>query len=249
MSTNLIIKEQPPFIRITLNRPEFGNSYDHTTAIELAKIFDDVSKRRDLQGVILEGNGSHFCTGADLHWMAKAIALSEEENIKDMEVIKRLYQKILSLPIPLIIMAKGKIRGGGLGLTACGDIVIAEEKTTFSLSEAKLGLIPGIITPILESKIGRSRLGELSLTAREFTTNEALSYGLIHHSIPDAKVEDVLHSTLSQLKENSHASLVKIKESLGPLYQEESFQKHLLFSAKMRSGEDFKERIKKFKRS
>jgi methylglutaconyl-CoA hydratase len=243
MNPEVIVKEDLPFIWITLNRPHCGNAYDFNTATSLVKIFQELKKRDDLHGVILTGTGSHFCTGADLQWMSKASSLSLEENLKDMAIIKSLYQEILTLSIPLIVMAKGKIRGGGVGLVAAADIVLGLNDATFSLSEARLGLIPGIITPILVDKIGRSRFIEMAISGREIDTLEAQRIGLIHQILRAENIDRALQETLSRLKDCSRKSLLEIKESVGSVYKEELFETFWKKSATFRAGEEFIKRV------
>jgi len=248
MNSSIIVEDHTWFARVILNRPQYGNAYDDCTAVELTSVIEKLSLRQDICAVVMEGKGTHFCTGADLNWMRKSHELSQEDNINEMNVIKQMYQTLLSLPVPLIVVATGKIRGGGVGLVACGDIVIASEKTTFALTEAKWGLIPGIITPILEARIGQSRFLELALTAREISTKEAREFGLIHFSVADEKLNESLHWVLGLLKENSRQSLMTIKKSIVSIYNEESFKKLQTLSAKMRASEDFKMRAKKLKK-
>jgi methylglutaconyl-CoA hydratase len=244
MNNEVLVEEDYPFIRITLNRPNYGNAYNFQTASSLIEIFKNIKKSENIYGVVIAGAGPHLCTGADLHWMSEAAALSHEENLKDMAIIKGLYEEILTLSIPVIVVAKGKVRGGGVGLVAAADIVLSASDTTFALTEARLGLIPGIISPILIAKIGRSRFLEMAISGREISVIEAHALGLVHQIIEPEKIEEALKETLAGIRKSSRRSLIEIKKSLGSIYHEETFDAFFRSSAQLRTTEEFRERYK-----
>lgn len=217
---------------IKLNRPEKSNSYDRQMAEEIRDAFLG-AQLSEAKLVLLTSAGEQFCAGADLSWMS-------EENA-DMSIIKEMYEAVLALEIPLIGLVQGATRGGGMGLVACCDIVFCEPSANFSLSEAKWGLIPGIITPIVIQKIGPSQFLELAISARIFHYEEALAMHLVHH--PAQNLEEML----KQIKQHSLNSTKMIKKIVREDFLSyQSLYKMLKFSNEMRSSADFKSRIKSF---
>ena len=100
-----------------------------------------------LRAIVLAGNGKAFCAGADVGWMAKAIAYSRQENLSDAEDLARLMERLDTLPVPVIGRVQGSALGGGVGLAAICDIVIAADDAVFGLTEVKLGILPAVGAP------------------------------------------------------------------------------------------------------
>ena len=169
-------------LTLTLNRPEKANSYDGAMVRALT------AELRSLTGVrlvVLRGAGKNFCGGADLDWMAQGGCLSDAENVQDMRCILEMYQTLLSVTQPILVYVQGKVRGGGLGLVSCADYAIAEDAADFALSEVRWGLVPGIITPLLERRLGVPAVEELA-QGRVFGAPGALALGLIQQVGGDA---------------------------------------------------------------
>lgn len=163
---------------ITLNRPELGNALTESMILELSDTFINVPKNSKL--LTISAKGKHFCAGADLDWMRHAKDLSEAENMASAQNLFNMYLSLYRCPVPVISYVHGAVMGGALGIVACSDIVIAQDNAFFSLSEAKLGLVPATISPFVILKLGYSQFLALSLQARRFTAQEALTYGLVH---------------------------------------------------------------------
>ena len=203
MAIDFEIKEN--IAMITLNRPNHGNSYNLDAIKEFIHIFTELKKYKQINVVLLKGTGKNFCTGADLSWLQKA-------EKSDYKLLLKMYQLMNQCELPIIASVQGKVLGGGVGLTAVNDIVLAHYDTTFTLSEAKWGLVPGIISPLVARKIGYSRFIYYSLTGKEVSSTEALQDGLIHFSGTPKQVEEFLQESLQNLQRNSLASLKSIKK-------------------------------------
>ena len=129
----------------------------------------------ELRAAVLSGAGAVFCAGADLEWMSKMAAYSQEDNIRDATAAASMFSAWDSLPVPVIARVHGAAIGGGAGLAAVADIVVASSDATFGFTEVKLGLLPAIIAPYVLAKIGRSAARELFLTGRRFTAEQRRS--------------------------------------------------------------------------
>ena len=130
-----------------------------------------------------------FCAGADLGWMMKAVAYTRQDNLRDAEDLARMLELLDSLPVPLIGRVHGAALGGGVGLVAVCDIVVAADDTVFAFSEAKLGILPAVISPYVLAKIGASAARELFLTAARFDAPRAREIGLVHRVAPLATLD------------------------------------------------------------
>lgn len=185
---------------LTLNRPELRNAMDAETIQELRKHFESLSKENDLRVLILRGAGDFFCAGGDLNWMKSSREKSKKENEEDARELGRMIRALDECPFPVITLVQGGAFGGGVGLVAASDIVIAEESAIFSLSEVKLGLIPATIGPLVMRKIGLSEARRLYLTGLRFDAHEAKKIHLIHEVVKNHEELSIkLNSYLKEL--------------------------------------------------
>src|SRR5262245_11574130 len=177
---------------LVLNRPDVRNAFNEHVIAELAAWANDVRERASRGGVrvvVLSGAGKTFCAGADVTWMAKTIAYSEEENLRDATAASQMFGAIDELPVPVVGRIHGAALGGGAGLAAVCDIVVADELATFGFTEVKLGILPAVISPFAVAKIGVSAARELFLTGARFTATRAKEIGLVHAVVPVQELE------------------------------------------------------------
>ena len=177
---SVLIEHDGPVLRLTLNRPEVRNAFDEEVIQTLSAAAFHASEDRTIRAIVLAGNGKAFCAGADIGWMAKAIAYSRQENLSDAEDLARLLERLDTLPVPVIGRIQGSALGGGVGLAAICDIAIAAEDAVFALSEVKLGILPAVVAPYVLRKIGISAARELFLTGARFDAARAREMGLVH---------------------------------------------------------------------
>ena len=186
----LAIQSDGDIIRITLNRPERRNAFDGCMVTELSEAFEELAREEALRGIVLAGAGPVFCSGADIQWLHSSTPVSEAQARDDARHLSRMFRAIDESPCPVIARVHGPAFGGGLGLMAVCDVVVAAEEATFSLSEARLGLIPAIITPFLLRKTGESFLRRYCLTGETFSASTAQRFGLIHDAVPQSDLDD-----------------------------------------------------------
>jgi methylglutaconyl-CoA hydratase len=170
-------------LRITLSRPELRNAFDAALIHGLTEVFSTVSD--DVRAVVLAGEGPSFSAGADVEWMRAAVELSYEQNVADARRLRKMLETIDSCPAPVIARVQGHALGGGCGLAACSDIVVAAPDTQFAFSEVKLGIIPAVISPFALAKIGASAARRYFVTGERFDAETALRIGLIHEIAED----------------------------------------------------------------
>lgn len=188
--TTLAIESDGNIARVTLNRPERRNAFDGLMVTELRKAFEDLAQEPSLRGIVLAGAGPVFCAGADIQWLKSESPVSEAQARDDAHLLTRMFRAIDECPCPVIARVQGPAFGGGLGLMAVCDIVVAAEDATFSLSETRLGLIPAVIAPFLLRKAGESFLRRYCLTGETFCTSVAHRFGLVHDVVPQSDLDD-----------------------------------------------------------
>src|ERR1700687_3551862 len=180
MTASLAIERQGPVGLITLNRPERHNAFDDALIAELTEALRSMEAEDGIRVVVLSGAGKSFSAGADLHWMKRMAGFSMDENRRDAMGLAALMRTLAHLRKPTIARVQGAAYGGGVGLVACCDIAVATQSATFALSEAKLGLIPAVISPYVIAAIGERAAHRYFLTAERFEAAEAWRLGLVH---------------------------------------------------------------------
>jgi methylglutaconyl-CoA hydratase len=207
---NLLIEQTGAVVRVTLNRPEVRNAFNEEVIAELTAWAGSVPES-GARVAILAGAGKAFCAGADLTWMARMIEYSREENERDALAMAAMFAALDRLPIPLIGRVHGAALGGGAGLAAVCDIVVAADDSVFGFTEAKLGILPAVISPFAVSKIGVSAARELFLTASRFPAARARGLGLVHVVVPEAALDSAVDSYASELLTSAPGAIAGAK--------------------------------------
>lgn len=210
----ILVSQDGPVVRITLNRPQVHNAFNEAMVQELRQAFEAVCREQELRVVILTGQGKSFCAGADLNWMRKVKDYSFEDNLKESRSLAELMYAIYALPLPTIARVNGAAIGGGAGLLAACDLVIAAQTAKFSLSEVKLGLVPAVISPYVIRRVGESACREFFLTGERLTAEKALQFGLINKVVPLEELNQAVDGQVAQLLTSGPKALSTCKEIL-----------------------------------
>lgn len=226
---------------ITFNRPEKRNAFNAEFIKTLISALKKVEKEDTIRVLVIKANGDHFCAGADLTWMQQA------EGDSLLELLNRLK----AFSKPTLALIQGAVMGGGLGIIACCDIVLAEENAFFCFSEAKLGLVPAIIAPFILSVVPLHFAKAYMLTAERFTTVTSAKMGLTHEVYPTFEmVEDRAVTIINELLMNGPEALKLIKLLLGQLATEYNKEKveqlTLSIFSKMHTSSEGKEGVNAF---
>lgn len=191
----LRIERDDDVLRVTLARPETRNAFDAALISEISEAFVDVGTCR---AVVLAGDGPSFCAGADVDWMRASADLDLDANVADANALRRMFESIDRCPAPVVALVQGHALGGGIGLVACSDIVIADPRAVFAFSEVKLGIIPAVISPYALRKIGESAARRYFVTGERFDAASALRIGLVHEVVDD--LDAALARVLGELR-------------------------------------------------
>ncbi|HVO14687.1 MAG TPA: enoyl-CoA hydratase-related protein [Alphaproteobacteria bacterium] len=175
--------------RVLLDRPEVHNAFDDALIAELTKTFQALDGDGRVRVVVLTGAGKSFSAGGDLNWMKRMAGYSMAENVRDAEGLGALMASLDRLAKPTLGLVNGAAYGGGVGLVACCDIVIAASTAKFCLSEVKLGLIPAVISPYVVRAMGARAARRYFLTAEVFDAEDARRLGLAHEVVAPEDVE------------------------------------------------------------
>lgn len=198
-----------PVARITMVREDVYNAMNIQMITELISAFDWIRERSVgergslsdpngdsyLRVIVLSGAGKHFCAGADINMMRDAGAKSDAENRADSERLDRLFNSLWAHPCFTIGLVQGVALGGGAGLIACLDHVIASNNAKIALSEGKLGILPAVIGPYVHRKVGSAEFRRLAMLAGRIGAEEALRIGLVNQI--DGSEDSVIAEVLS----------------------------------------------------
>jgi methylglutaconyl-CoA hydratase len=176
-------------VRVSLNRPAVRNAFQPELIGALHEAFAMLGTDEGVRAIALSGNGKVFCGGADIGWMRASLDLSAEENLRDAERMSEMFRAIDRCPKPVIGRVHGAALGGGAGLTAVCDVVVASDESVFGFTETKLGIIPAVISPFVLAKIGMSAARALFLSGERFDAQRAQQIGLVHYIVPFEQLE------------------------------------------------------------
>jgi methylglutaconyl-CoA hydratase len=165
---------------VTLNRPEIHNAFNENLIQQLIDAFLYIDRSENVRVVVLTGEGKSFCAGADLNWMKRMKDYTYEENLVDSKKLCDLFTVINFCRFPVIGKVNGHALGGGAGLVACCDYVVAVDTALMGFTEVKLGLVPAVISPFVLAKIGESHARATFLSGERFKMEKAMLMGLVH---------------------------------------------------------------------
>jgi len=199
MSSSLILGGDDQVARVRLNRPEVRNALDGGVIAELTRVFRNLAGQTSLRAVVLEGEGAIFCGGADIKYMRAALELNEAQNYEDALRLSDMFAAIDDCPAPTVARVQGAALGGGAGLIAVCDIVVADDQAVFGFTEAKHGIVPAVISPFVLRKIGPTHARALFPAAERFGAERALRIGLVHEVVPRAQLDASIDTRVREL--------------------------------------------------
>lgn len=235
------------FCIISFDRPEVKNAFNAEMIHEITELFASLNNEENIKAVILKGEGSAFCAGADLNWMKSMIKYSYDENVLDSQKLWDMFTAIKHCRYPLIAQVHGAVFGGGLGILACCDYVMAEEKTKFCFSEVKLGLAPAVISSFILQKCADSFIRPMMISGEVFNVSSAEGMGLIHLTYKETMpVEDIV----KRFADNGAEAMRETKKLLNALSESRQMSEHMRLTtetiSKLRISDDAQSRLQKF---
>lgn len=199
---------------VWLNRPDKNNAFNAQMIAELIGVFRTLSDEPDVRFMVLRGRGKHFSAGADLSWMQASAALDYSANLKDAHELGELMSLLHRLPFPTMAVVHGGAFGGALGLTACCDMAVGTPDSVFSLSEVRIGLAPGVISPYVVKAIGERAARRYALTAERFSGTRAKEIGLLAETYEASELDVAVDQWVESLLLNSPQAMRRCKSLL-----------------------------------
>jgi methylglutaconyl-CoA hydratase len=186
------VEREGSIARVTLARPEVRNAFNAELIHDLHAAFDQLAGEppTTLRAVVLAGDGPAFCAGADVSWMRGSLALSVDENEADAGRMADMLEAVDACPVPVLARVHGAALGGGMGLCAVADLVLTEANAVFGFTEAKLGILPAVISPFVLRRIGEGQARSLFPTGERFDAERAHHIGLVHEILADEAALD-----------------------------------------------------------
>ncbi len=196
---------------VILNRPAVNNAYDGDLIQSMLAALDALGKIAGLRAVVVKGKGKHFQAGADLKWLNAVRISSPEENIRTSRATAEAVQRLNLAPVPTVALVQGACFGGGTGILAACDVVIAADNAIFSIAEVRWGLTAAIIIPQLNDAISVRQVRRYALTGERFGAEEACRIGLVHQVVPLAELEAAGARVVDQLLQNGPQAIAQTK--------------------------------------
>ena len=223
--TLTVTTRAPGVAQVTMNRPAVFNAFDEAMIAELDQAFEALAADAAARVIVLAGEGKHFSAGADLQWMQRASQASLAWNVADARKFAGMLARIEACAKPTIARVQGAALGGGVGLAAACDIAVAADNASFSVSEAKFGILPAVIGPYVTNAVGKRHARRLALTATRIGAAEALAMGLVQQVTTLDGLDAAVDATVKELLVCGPQAQAEIKQlfaqlAVGPITPE-----------------------------
>lgn len=211
--------------RVWFARPEVHNALSDELAVALVDTLHALAHDDTVRVVVLGGRGPSFCAGADIGAMKANANASYEQNLHQAEKLAACFSIVADFPKPVVGRIHGGVYGGGVGFTCCCDITVASDDAKFGLTEVRLGIIPGIISPYVIRRLGDRFAREYMLTGERFDAATALRIGLVHHVTPVAGLDAKVEERVGELLQGAPAAQKRVKTLL-ELWADTGFEEY-----------------------
>jgi methylglutaconyl-CoA hydratase len=210
--TTLQLQVENLVATVTLDRPAVRNAFNEVLIAELTQVFVHLAERKEVALIVLAANGKSFCAGADLAWMKAMAAFTYDENLADAKLLAEMLELMYRCPKPIIAKVHGDAYGGGVGLAAVCDIVIASEEAHFCLSEARLGLLPGTISPYVIKALGEQACRRYFITSERFSATQAHRLGFVHILSQPSQLDESVDKICQSILQNGPEAVMACKK-------------------------------------
>ena len=184
---------------VTLNRVEIYNAYNGQLIGSLTAALDELATDSQVRVLVLRANGKHFQAGADINWLKAMASFDAAQNLDFSRRTVDAVRMLDAFPHPSVALVHGACYGGGVGMVAACDIVLACESAVFALTEVRIGVLPAPIAPQLVAAIGARALRRYGLSGERFDAAEARRMGLVHDVCDDGTLDEAAAPILESL--------------------------------------------------
>lgn len=217
---------------VTIDNPQVKNAFDKATIEALREVFDRVAFRDPLpltsdsdpdiglQGryrphaMVLRAAGDVFCAGAHLGEMKALGEADYQENLAAAYEMGAMFRAVRNCPVPVVAQVQGPAYGGGVGLVAACDLVVAGPKSCFAFSEVRLGIVPGVISPLVIDRIGQRAARTYFLTGDAIDADQALQLGLVDWVAKEGDLQSQVEKVVGSVLKGGPAALSMCKSLL-----------------------------------
>lgn len=230
---NIEVVTENKIATVWLNRPKVHNAFHEEMIKELKDYYENTINDKSTRLIIMRGKGKSFCAGADINWLKSVLNYGFEKNYEEGLELSKCLSAIYNCRIPTMAVVHGASMGGANGLLAACDFAYAEESTTFSLSEVKIGIIPAAISPYVIKRVGEFKAKELTITGRRFTGKDAEKYNLINGSFTKSELEAEIEKTTKLILSSGPKAIKKGKQLINNVVNNISLNEAIEYTAKM----------------
>lgn len=233
MSENAVICEHLADVaHIRLNRPEALNAVNGELCAQLHRALLYAEADDAVKVVLISGNGRAFCAGGDLNAISRLCNTDADvlhaTLTRDFAAVQQIYR----CAKPTVAAVHGAVVGGGSGIAAACDFVVAEQGTKFAFPFLDLGIIPDMcILYVLTERVGLQQARRLLLRGTPLVADEAQRLGLVDEVSPKGELLAVAIELAEALAKRGGAAMSFAKRHLNQVGQytfEESMEKEIL---------------------
>ena len=236
---------------VTLNRPEVNNAYNAEVVAALITTFTELATDPKLRAIVIRGNGRHFQAGADLKWLAEIAEMDAAANLATSQRTAGAMRALNEIRVPTIALVHGACIGGGTGIVASADIVIASRDATFAISEARWGVFASVIFPQLIAAIGTRQLRRYAVTCERFDAERAKYLGLVHEVCEPGELDQVAGPIIEGILLSGPSAVRQTKRCVmecgDDIMSDELFDRIVQQHADIRQSDEAKEGFKSFR--
>jgi methylglutaconyl-CoA hydratase len=241
----LQVERREGVLQVEMARPEVLNAFDEAMIEELISAFTDAAGDAQVRAVVLRGSGKSFSAGADIAWMKRQSAASEDANRADARRFATMLDVIARCPKPTIARVQGACMGGGVGLACACDFTIAGESARFAVSEARFGLTATVIAPYVIAAAGVRQAKRLALSATRIDARQAMALGIAHEVVADERLDEAVAALADELRACGPRAQAEIKAIYAKLAAMPPGDERVEFTAatvaRVRAGEEARE--------
>jgi len=208
------VERQGAVARLWFNRSEVHNALSPELGAALIDALRPLAQDERCRVVVLGGRGPSFCAGADIGVMKASANAPFEANLAEAEKLDAMFAALAKFPRPVVGRIHGGVYGGGVGFCCACDIAVASDDARFGLTEVRLGILPGLISPYVLRRLGDRAARELMLTGERFGAADALRVGLVHHVVPAAELDAKIGQRVAELLQGAPHAQGRIKTLL-----------------------------------
>jgi len=234
---------------IVLDRSGVGNAIDDELIARFADALAACGADPAVRVVVVTGAGRVFSAGADFRWMLRMRDAGTDANRDDARRTQRLFASVAELSKPVVARVNGPARGGGVGLVAAADVVVASAEAHFAFTEVRVGIVPATIAPFVIARVGAARARRLFCTGETFAAADALAWGLVDRVVPAAELDAAVAAVVGDLLKGAPGAIAEAKKLIRDLAVTEAaavpaFTADLI--ARLRAGEEGQEGMAAF---